>query len=189
MTLLQAVDSIIVALIAGTTGGGLVFAKFWIERKDKKESESVQSKIDNAVIKVKTEMLDELTKVSKARSAEGAERFNIHAKSFEEVNKQISENTKQIDRLAEISTNVLKSMDSLNKVVEASAESQRNSNYDRLLIVGKKVLNTQKITLSEKTNMKQLYDSYKKLNGNDPYIETLWDECQKLTPIPDEQAR
>lgn len=184
MTVLQAVVSIVVALIAGA-GASLAFVQFLIKRKDEKEEKDIDKRIALAVTAAKDEVYKELSKVSAERSAEGAERFKTHAESFKAVNKQIEENTKQIGELTEISKNVLESMESLNKVVKASAESQRNSNYDRLLIVGKKVLNEQKITLSEKTNLKQLYESYKELQGNDPYIETLYEECKKLIPVPD----
>lgn len=182
----QIIVTIVCSLIAGS-GGAFALMQFLIKRKDDKETNSVQKMIDEAVKIAKEEVYKELSSVSKARSEEGAERFKTHAKAFENVNKQIEENTIQIKELTTISKNVLESMDSMGKKLEISAESQRNNNYDRLLMVGKKVLNNQKITLSEKTNMKQLYESYKKLQGNDPYIETLWEECKKLTPIPDEK--
>ena len=78
------------------------------------------------------------------------------------------------------------SMTSLTRLVTASAESQRTSNYDRLLFVANKVLKSGKMTITEKTNIKQLYNSWKDLQGNDPKIDTLYEECMKLTPIPDE---
>ena len=182
MTLGQAIVSIILALIAGVSST----ITFFVKRKDDMKEKEINKLIDDAVNLAKSEIYKELAKVSQERSQEGAERFKTHAESFKQVNKQIEENTKQIGELTEMSKNVLESMESLNKVVKASAESQRNSNYDRLLIVGKKVLKAQRITLSEKTNIKQLYDSYKELNGDDPYIETLHEECMKFTPVPDE---
>lgn len=192
MTFFQAVVAIVVALITGTTGGGLVFAKFWIERKDKMEENSVQKRIDDAVLKAKTEMLTELTKVSKERSEEGAQRFNKHAASIDEINTQIQKNSIQIGELTELSKGVLESMNSLNKVVRASAESQRNSNYDRILVVANKVLKNRKITITEKTNLKQLYNSWCELHSEDekldPKITTIYDECMKLPPVPDEEG-
>ena len=186
MTILEAVVTIVASIIAGA-GGGFAFLKFLIARKDKKEEKNTQSIVDEAVKKAKDEIYEELAKVSKERSEEGAERFNTHAETLKHVNRQIEENSKQIGELTEISKNVLISMESLNQLVKASAESQRNSNYDRLLIVGKKVLGLKRITLSEKTNIKQLYDSYKELQGNDAYIDTLYDECMKLSPVPDDE--
>ena len=183
MTLGQAIVSIILALIAGISST----ITFFVKRKDDMKEKEINKLIDDAVNLAKAEIYKEIAKVSQERSQEGAERFNTHAESFKQVNMQIEENTKQIGELTEMSMNVLESMESLNKVVRASAESQRNANYDRLLIVGKKVLKSQRITLSEKTNFKQLYDSYKDLNGDDPYIETLHEECMKFTPVPDDE--
>ena len=184
MTVLEAVVTISGSLIAGA-GGGFGFIKFLMARKDKKEEKNTQSIVDEAVKKAKDEIYEELAKVSKERSEEGAERFETHANALKFVNRQIEENSKQIGELTEISKNVLSSMESINRLVKASAESQRNANYDRLLIVGKKVLGSKQITLSEKTNIRQLYDSYKELQGKDAYIDTLYDECMKLSPVPD----
>lgn len=183
MTLGQAIVSIILALIAGISST----ITFFVKRKDDMKEKEINKLIDDAVNLAKSEIYKEIAKVSQERSQEGAERFKTHAESFKQVNRQIEENTKQIKELTEMSMNVIESMESLNKVVRASAESQRNSNYDRLLIVGKKVLKSQRITLSEKTNFKQLYDSYKDLNGDDPYIETLHEECMRFTPVPDDE--
>lgn len=183
MTLGQAIVSIILALIAGISST----ITFFVKRKDDMKEKEINKLIDDAVNLAKSEIYKEIAKVSQERSQEGAERFKTHAESFKQVNRQIEENTKQIKELTEMSMNVFKSMESLNKAVRASAESQRNSNYDRLLIVGKKVLKSQRITLSEKTNFKQLYDSYKDLNGDDPYIETLHEECMRFTPVPDDE--
>lgn len=189
MSWFKEIIPIIVALIAGTTGGGLVFAKFIIERKDKMEADSIQSRIDKAVEEAKKEMQEKLDNVSRERSLEGKERFETHAASIEEINKQIKANSNQISELTEISKNVLESMDSLNKVVRTSAESQKNSNYDRILVVANKVLKNQKITITEKTNLIQLYSSWEALHGEneklDPKIKTMYDECMKLTPVPD----
>lgn len=183
MTLGQAIVSIILALIAGVSST----ITFFVKRKDDMKEKDIQNRINEAVNNAKGEIYKELANVSKARSEEGAERFKTHAESFKQVNKQIEENTRQIGELTKISTNVLESMESMSKMVKTSAESQRNTNYDRILMVGKKILKAGQITLSEKTNLKQLYDSYKGLEGDDPYVETLYDECMKLRPIPDKE--
>lgn len=187
MTLWQGIVSIIVALIAGV-GGTLTFVQFLIKRKDDKEKENIELKISDAVKVAKEELYKEIAKASEERSQEGADRFKIHAESIKHLYGQIDENTKQIGELTKISKDVLESMDSLRNVVKASAESQRNANYDRLLFIGKKVLKERQITISEKTNLKQLYDSYKELNGEDLYIDTLYDECMKLVPVPDDES-
>lgn len=185
MTILQAIISVIVALIAGA-GGAFGFLQFMIKRKDEKEENDVQKRIDEAVLKAKTEMLDELSKVSKARSDEGAERFNTHKVAINEVIRQTEENSKQIGELTSLTKNVLQNMASLNQVVTISAESQKNNNYDRLLIVVSKILKSKRMTISDKTNLKQLYTSWKALKGEDPKMDTMYEECMKLEPILDE---
>lgn len=181
MTLGQAIVSIILALIAGVSST----ITFFVKRKDDKKDKEINKLIDDAVVATKAEIYEKLTQVSQERSDEGAERFRIHAESFKEVNRQIKENTEQIGELTDITKKTLETIGTLNTTVLASAESQRNATYDRILIVGKKVLSDGKITLSDKTNIKQLYDSYKKLDGKDPYIDTLYDECTKLPLVAD----
>lgn len=181
MTIWQGIVSIILALIAGVS----TTITFFVKRKDDMKDKNINKLIDDAVIATKAEFYEKLAKVSQDRSEEGAERFRIHAESFKAVNKQIEENTKQIGELTEISKSVLETIGDLNTTVLASAESQRNAIYDRILIVGKKTLSEGQITLSDKTNIKQLYESYKKLKGNDPYINTLFDECSKLPLVAD----
>lgn len=194
MTKEQMIATIVVAIIgaiATALGGGFAFAQFLIKRKDEREANSIQKRIDEAVEQAKKDMLMELEKVSIARSEEGAERFKKHAISIDEINKQIEENSKQIGKLTSITKNVLESMDSLNKVVRASANSQKNSNYDRLLFLANKVLKSQKITITDKTNLRQLYDSWVDLHSEkeslDPKIRTMYEECMKFTPVPDEE--
>lgn len=181
MTIWQGIVSIILALIAGISGT----ITFFVKRKDDMKEKNIDKLINDAVIATKAEIYEKLAKVSQERSDEGAERFRIHAESFKEVNKQIEENTRQIGELTEISKSTLETIRDLNTTVLASAESQRNAIYDRILIVGKKTLSEGQITLSDKTNIKQLYESYKKLKGNDPYINTLFDECSKLPLVAD----
>lgn len=215
MTLLQAIVSIAVALIAGTTGGGLVFAKFWIERKDKQEERSVQKQIDDSIAAARKEITEEIKDAVaqgivdcgtigdkaireaednfvhrledglKARGEEGKERFEINSKQINENSTMIKEilaiqknQTEQMGQMAE-------SITSLAQVSEACAESQRNSNYDRLLIVTSNIIKAGVMTITEKTNLMQLYDSWQKLQGRDPKIDTLYNECMKVKTILD----
>ena len=188
MSTREIIVTIIVALIgmAGASCGTIFgYRQFLIKRQDEKEEKTMQSKIEDAVKDAKVEIYKELAKVSEERSQEGAIRFSTHAKALEEVNKQIDSNTKQINELTQITKNVLESMDALGKVVKASAESQRNANYDRILVVANRVLANKKMTITEKTNLKQLYNSWKDLNGEDAKVDTLYEECMKVEIIPD----
>lgn len=145
---------------------------------------------DKAIRQVQEEFLEKLDAGLKARGEEGKERFEINSRQIQENSKQLEEligvvkaqaeqNEKKFNALAD-------SLTSLNKILCISAESQCNSNYDRLLIVTNKVLKGGKLTISDKTNLKQLYASWKDLGGKDAKMDTLYEECMKFTPVPDE---
>lgn len=151
---------------------------------------------DKAIRQAEDEFLKKLDEGLKERSQEGKERFDSHAKSFERVNEQIGENNKQISELSSSVGLLVGKMDTiadsvtaLNRMAKLSAESQRNSNYDRILVVANKVLKEQRITITDKTNLRQLYESWLEFHGvddkPDPKIKTLYEECMKLTPVPD----
>ena len=205
MNWIQAIVTILVALVGGSVSAIISHRQFLLKRQDEKEEKSIQKQIDDSIDKAmgrfiaqcgeigdaqikkaKEEVRQEFEEGLKMRGEEGKERFDINSK-------QITENTEMIKEILVIQKEqaqkfemLAESMTSLNKVVMASAESQRNSNYDRLLFVTNKVLKNGKITISEKTNIEQLYNSWKDLSGVDPKIDTLYKECMKLTTIPDE---
>lgn len=216
MTLLQAVVTIVVALISGLGGSFFSYRQFILKRKDEKEEKSIQKQIDDsiktarveisreikeamqqgivdcgvigdrAIREVQDEFILKLEEGLKARGEEGKERFEINSKQIVQNTEQIKELTGLVkDQITKIDM-FAESMTSLNSVVRATAESQRTSNYDRLLIVCNKILKSGKMTITDKTNLKQLYKSWLDLKGNDPKIDTMYEECMKMTPIPDE---
>ena len=152
---------------------------------------------DRAIREVQEDIVRKLEEGLKARGEEGKERFELNSKQIQENSKQLSENSRQIEELIGVVKDQAESnnekfnaladtLASLNKVIGISAESQANSNYDRLLIVTNKVLKSGKLTISDKTNLKQLYGSWKDLGGKDAKMDTLYEECMKITPVPDD---
>lgn len=152
---------------------------------------------DKAIREVQEEFIKRLEDGLRVRSDEGKNRFEINSRQIQENSKQLSENSKQIEELVGIVkdqaesnnekfTALADTLTSLNKVISISAESQANSNYDRLLIVTNKVLKSGKMSISDKTNLNQLYGSWKDLGGKDPKMDTLYEECMKITPTLDE---
>lgn len=152
---------------------------------------------DKAIREVQEDIVRKLEDGLKARGEEGRERFEINSKQIQENSKQLSENSRQIEELIGVVKNQAESnnekfnaladtLASLNKVIGISAESQANSNYDRLLIVTNKVLKSGKMTISDKTNLNQLYGSWKDLGGKDAKMDTLVEECMKITPTLDD---
>lgn len=189
MTPLQAIITVVVAIIGltGTSIGSiLAYKQFMLKRKDEKEEKDIQRMIDEAVEKAKKEMMEELNKGLYQRGEEGRERFEINSKAIEENTAQIGELTSIVkNQVAKIDL-FAESMSALSSVVKATAESQKNSNYDRLIIVTNKILKSGKMTITDKTNLKQLYESWKELKGEDPKMDTMYEECMRLTPIPDD---
>lgn len=215
MTLLQAIVSIAVALIAGTTGGGLVFAKFWIERKDKQEERTVQKQIDDSIADARKDITMEIKNAVQqgivdcgvigdkaireseasfakkleeglnARGEEGRKRFEINSQQINDNSNMIKEilsiQKDQTEKMCQLTDSIT----SLAQVSEACAESQRNSNYDRLLIVTSNIIKAGVMTITEKTNLTQLYSSWQRLQGKDPKIDTLYDECMKVKTVLD----
>lgn len=148
---------------------------------------------DRAIRRAHDELNNELQKGLEMRSKEGKERFDINSRQIEQNSKQLAENSKQIEEILGIVKDqaikydtMADSLTALNKVACATAEAQCNSNYDRLLIVTSKVLKSSKMTISDKTNLTQLYDSWKVLGGKDPKMDTMYNECMKIPPILDE---
>lgn len=171
------------------------------EEKMRKEiKESVQQGIvdcgeigDKAILRVRDEFMESLAEGLKARGEEGQRRFDINSRQIELNSHQLAENSKQIEEIlgivkgqAEKYDMMADSLTTLNKVTAATAESQCNSNYDRLLLVTAKILKSQVMTISDKTNLKQLYESWKILGGKDLQMETKYEECMKLNPVLDE---
>ena len=182
--------------VIGTAGATFGFIQFLIKRKDDKEEKDVQKIVNASVDAAKKEMQEKLDAVSIARSLEGKDRFDTHAAAIMEINEQIKSNSEQIGELTELTKEQVKTMSgfaesltALNKMAKMSAESQRNNTYDRILMVANKVLKNQKITITEKTNLKQLYSSWEDFHAEgeklDPKIVTIYEECMKLTPVPD----
>lgn len=147
---------------------------------------------DKAILRVRDEFMKSLKEGLEARGKEGKERFDINSQQIQENSRQLTENSRQIEEILGIVKGqvqkydaMVESLTSLNKVAVATAEAQCNSNYDRLLIVTNKVLKSGKLTISDKTNLTQLYDSWKILGGKDPKMDTMYGECMKFTPVLD----
>ncbi len=152
---------------------------------------------DKAIRQVQDEFIQKLEQGLKARGDEGKERFEINSRQIQENSNQLSQNSKQIEELVTIVkdqterneekfNSLAESLTAVNKMLCISAESQCNSNYDRLLIVTSKVLKNKVLTITDKTNLKQLYNSWKELGGKDPKMDTMYEECIKMAPVPDE---
>ena len=204
MTWLQAAVTLLVALLGGVGSSFFSYRQFILKRKDEKEEKDIQKKIDDSIDKAmgrfiaqcgeigesqikkaKEEMHTEIEEGLIKRGEEGKKRFDINSEQIQKNTEQIAELTDLVkDQVTKLNL-LADSMTSANRILAASAESQKSFNYDRLLFLANKVLKSGQMTISDKTNLKQLYNSWKDLNGDDPKIETLYEECIKLTPIPD----
>lgn len=195
MTKEQIVVTIVVAVIGviGTSMASVFgFLQFWLKRRDEKDEEALRKMIAKMISEADDRLRGEFQNGLDLREHTGKERFDINSRQIEENSRQLSENSKQIEEIlgivkgqAEKYDAMADSLTSLNRVAAATAEAQCNSNYDRLLIVTNKVLKSEKLTISDKTNLTQLYDSWKVLGGKDPKMDTMYNECMRFTPVLD----
>ena len=186
----QIIVTIVVAVIGviGTSAASVFgFLQFWLKRRDEKDEEVLRKMIAKMISEADDRLRGEFNGGLQEREETGRKRFETNSKAIEE-------NTEQIAKLTELVADQVKkidlftdSMTTFSKVLKASAESQRNSNYDRILMVANTILRKQKITITEKTNLEQLYNSWTELDGKDAKITTLYHECMKLPTIPDDE--
>lgn len=216
MTPLQAIVAILVALV-GTAGGMFGFVQFMIKRKDEKEEktnkEAIQKQIDDSINKamgqfitmcgeIGDKQIEDAVEKARAEFKEGLEmRENTGKERFEINSEQIQQNTNMIQEVLEIQKQTNEKFDKLaesmtilneatttnSNLTRACAEGVRSTNYDKILVVAKKALKRGAITISEKTNLKQLYNSYIELQGSDQKIKTYYEDCLQLKSIPDEE--
>lgn len=211
MTLSQIIVTIVIAII-GSASGTFGFIQFMVKRKDDKEEKNIQKQIDDAILKAKETFIAECGSIGdaqiaktkqeihkeiqeglEARGLEGKERFDINSASIQENTKMIQEVLAiqkaagiRFDQLAESITALNNATVTNSKIVKACAEGIKSTTYDKILLVANKALSRGAITISEKTNLKQLYQSWTELQGEDPMIVTYFEDCMKLPSIPDE---
>ena len=176
----------IIAALGGSAGSLFGYRQFLIKRKDEKEEKGIQKRIDEAMEKVRSEIMKEVTTGLEERDRTGKKRFEINSRAIEENTEQINRLTKLVESQITKMDAFTESLTALNVIVKATAESQCNANYDRLLVVASKVLSTGKVTITEKTNLRQLYSSWKDLGGNDAKIDTMYEACEELDLILDD---
>lgn len=150
--------------------------------------------IKDAILQARKEAHDELEQGLEMRGLEGKERFEINSKQIEQNTNMIQEvltiqkqTNEKFDKLADSLIGLNDAMTVNSKLTRACAEGVRSTNYDRILLVANKALKRGAITISEMTNLEQLYRSWIELQGKDPKIETYYNECRKLHSIPDEE--
>lgn len=179
----ELIVTIVVALIGmvGASAGSIFgYRQFLLKRQDEKEANNIQALIDEAVRMAKAEMQEEFNQGLQERENTGRERFAINSEAIQENSAQIGKLVGLVENQILKMDNFAESMTALNRVVKATAEAQRNTNYDRFLTVASKVLIQGEISITEKTNLKQLYTSWKDLDGRDPKIDTMYEEAMKL---------
>lgn len=165
----QLIATIVVAIIGffGTAAAsGFGFAQFMIKRRDEKEDNNIQSRIDEAVKAAEGRMQEKLEKGLIARGEEGRERFEINSEQI----KQNAETAGKILRIQEEQTKkvdlMMDSLNALNLTTKACAEGVKSTLYDKIYIIAQKAIARKGITADEKANVSQLWDSYRELNGN-----------------------
>ena len=151
-----------------------------------------EQSITIAVDKVRDEVMNALKNGLKERGEEGRERFETNSRAIEKNTNTLQEvleiqktANEKFDKLADSLTVLSEATTANSGLAKACAEGVRSTTYDRILIVANRALKQDKITVSEKTNLKQLYASWTELQGRDAKIDTLYEDCMKLHTIPD----
>lgn len=205
--MLQAVVTLLVALISGVGSSYLSYRQFMIKRNDEIEEKDIQKKIDDAIekamedfiskcgeigdeqiSKAKDEVRKEFQEGLKERGEEGRERFEVNSE-------QIQKNAETLGRLLKIQEDqakkadiMMESMTALNKTTAACAEGVKSTIYDKLYMIAQKAMARKGITADEKANITQLWKSYSALNGNGRG-ETYYKICMEDLPVlSDEEA-
>lgn len=205
--MLQAVVTLLVALISGVGSSYLSYRQFMIKRKDEIEEKDIQKKIDDAIekamedfiskcgeigdeqiSKAKDEVRKEFQEGLKERGEEGRERFEVNSE-------QIQKNAETLGRLLKIQEDqakkadiMMESLTALNKTTAVCAEGVKSTIYDKLYMIAQKAMARKGITADEKANITQLWKSYSALNGNGRG-ETYYKICMEDLPVlSDEEA-
>lgn len=205
--MLQAVVTLLVALISGVGSSYLSYRQFMIKRKDEIEEKDIQKKIDDAIEKAmedfiskcgeigdeqisraKDEVRKEFQEGLKERGEEGRERFEVNSE-------QIQKNAETLGRLLKIQEDqakkadiMMESLTALNKTTAVCAEGVKSTIYDKLYMIAQKAMSRKGITADEKANITQLWKSYSALNGNGRG-ETYYKICMEDLPVlSDEEA-
>ena len=205
--MLQAVVTLLVALISGVGSSYLSYRQFMIKRNDEIEEKNIQKKINDAIenamedfiskcgeigdeqiSKAKDEVRKEFQEGLKERGEEGRERFEVNSE-------QIQKNAETLGRLLKIQEDqakkadiMMESLTALNKTTAVCAEGVKSTIYDKLYMIAQKAMARKGITADEKANITQLWKSYSALNGNGRG-ETYYKICMEDLPVlSDEEA-
>ena len=205
--MLQAVVTLLVALISGVGSSYLSYRQFMIKRNDEIEEKNIQKKINDAIenamedfiskcgeigdeqiSKAKDEVRKEFQEGLKERGEEGRERFEVNSE-------QIQKNAETLGRLLKIQEDqakkadiMMESLTALNKTTAVCAEGVKSTIYDKLYMIAQKAMARTGITADEKANITQLWKSYSALNGNGRG-ETYYKICMEDLPVlSDEEA-
>lgn len=193
MTILQAIITVVVALI-GSLAGTFSFVQFMIKRKDDKEERDIQKMIDASIYKAREEARKELQEGlemfgedDKKRSEANASSIHKNTEMIQEIIKIQKESNEKFDKLANSLITLNEATIINSKIVKTCAEGIRSTTYDKILLVANRALNRNAITISEKANLIQLYQSWVDLQGEDPRIKVYYEDCIKLPSIPDKE--
>ena len=170
------------------SGAFFSFIQFMLTRKDKKEENSIDKKLEE-IKKCFTEGLDEREKTGKKRFDEhkiAIEEINInHEKDLLELRKSLEEITKMIEKQNIENSNNTKSI----------LENQKNANesimglaHDKIIYLTDKITERGAITIKEQSALNSIYEPYKRMGGNS-YAKAGYDHSMELDVVSEEVAR
>ena len=189
-------DLILVVAGGGTVAAVLKFIEFLIqhfthkqERQEEREDNDIreelkdhltnvnnQWKVDYCDVNAKAiaDLTQEVREGLADREARGAERYQEHQKSIEELRQamiKLAENTEETKKLGDY-----------------MGQSLMGLTHDKLIYLGKCYQRRGAITLAEKNNLKLLYTPYHDGLGGNSDGEGYYTYCMNLPVVTDEEA-
>lgn len=172
-------------MILTILGSGALFSflQFLIQRKDNKESKTLDERFEKLEKKIE-EGLDE-------REKTGSERFEIHEKNIKEMIKLHSEDFRNLmNTFEELKENDERAENTLEQI----ANDQQNAcsaligiAHDKIVYMTDKITNRGFITLKERATLDSIYQPYKIMGGNS-HAKAGYEHVIELEMISDEKA-
>lgn len=189
-------DLILVIAGGGTVAAVLKFIEFLIqhfthkqERQEEREDNDIREELKDHLTKVNNQwkvdycdvnakaiadLAQEVRKGLEDREAKGAERYQEHRESIEELRKamiKLAENTEETKKLGGYMTETLLGI-----------------SHDKIVYLGKVYQRRGAITLAEKNNLTLLYKPYHDGLGGNSDGEGYYNYCMNLPIVTDEEA-
>ena len=179
---MDSIVSTMVTIISVLIGSGLI--QYFVDRKDKKISNSKDEKLD-VLRKEFQKGLSDGEETGKSRYNEqknALEKMAIaHQKDFQELKEAIM-------KLTENDTKITESIEKMSYKQELMADSLLGLSHDKIIATTDKISMRGAITIKEQATLESMYKPYSALGGNG-HCRKAMEHVSTLAVISDEDAR